>query len=400
MGHQRLRSTVQLDVLFGERTDRPKVLGRLVGSRLRGKLSVHECVTSVKTINYSYSWCINDFSDWCALSGEVPESATFSSNDGEELEWQLYFRPQSLSSRPHSALMLWLTKSASKKVQVDFKLSLLDGENKLIGSRSTKHLFTHERCGFGWDGFIERKRLMKRVRVFDKLIITCDIRAKVKIENELSITYNTTTVSDSLKTDLFNLLDDEKLTDVTFIIRGQDFPAHKCILAARSPVFAAMFSHSMQEAIDSIVNIPDVDPAVFKELLRFIYTDQVNDLDTMADRLYAAADKYDITALRSHCRKMILKKLSIETAGDALKLADLHSDRDMKARVLQFLRSRDAIGVTGTIGWQEMVATHPHLEEEAFKIMADSSAKEKKSSSVVWRFGRALLRTFNVIKSS
>ena len=40
-----------------------------------------------------------------------------------------------------------------------------------------------------------------------------------------------------------------KLGDVTLIIRGQKFQAHKIILAARSPVFAAMFDHLQRKRI-------------------------------------------------------------------------------------------------------------------------------------------------------
>lgn len=39
------------------------------------------------------------------------------------------------------------------------------------------------------------------------------------------------------------------------------------------------------------VEINDVDPEVFKEMMRFIYTGKAPNLDKMADNLLAAADK-------------------------------------------------------------------------------------------------------------
>ncbi len=38
-------------------------------------------------------------------------------------------------------------------------------------------------------------------------------------------------------------------SDVTLSVGATEFKAHKAILAARSPVFAAMFEHSMEEKL-------------------------------------------------------------------------------------------------------------------------------------------------------
>jgi len=72
---------------------------------------------------------------------------------------------------------------------------------------------------------------------------------------------------------------------------GTEFEAHKAVLAARSPVFAAMFEHEMEERKKNRVEITDVDVEVLREMLRFIYTGKSNALDKMADDLLAAADK-------------------------------------------------------------------------------------------------------------
>ena len=60
---------------------------------------------------------------------------------------------------------------------------------------------------------------------------------------------------------------------------------------ARSPVFAAMFEHEMEERKRNRVDITDVDHEVLREMLRFIYTGRAPNLDKMADDLLAAADK-------------------------------------------------------------------------------------------------------------
>lgn len=118
-----------------------------------------------------------------------------------------------------------------------------------------------------------------------------------------------------LSEDLGNLFDNEKFSDVTLSVGGREFQAHKAILAgkimtkikhgtlftlkfsywtARSPVFAAMFEHEMEERKQNRVAITDVDHEVLKEMLRFIYTGKAPNLEKMADDLLAAADKVSL----------------------------------------------------------------------------------------------------------
>jgi speckle-type POZ protein len=74
-------------------------------------------------------------------------------------------------------------------------------------------------------------------------------------------------------------------------VNGREYYAHKAILAARSPVFAAMFEHEMEEKKQNRVEITDMDHEVLREMLRFIYTGKATNLEKMHDELLAAADK-------------------------------------------------------------------------------------------------------------
>lgn len=94
-----------------------------------------------------------------------------------------------------------------------------------------------------------------------------------------------------LPDDLGSLFENQKFSDVTLAVENREFQAHKSILAARSPVFAAMFEHEMEERKHNRVEITDVDHEVLREMLRFIYTGKASNLEKMADDLLAAADK-------------------------------------------------------------------------------------------------------------
>jgi speckle-type POZ protein len=94
-----------------------------------------------------------------------------------------------------------------------------------------------------------------------------------------------------LSDDLSILFESQKFSDVLLVVNGREYYAHKAILAARSPVFAAMFEHEMEEKKQNKVEITDMDHEVLREMLRFIYTGKATNLEKMDADLLAAADK-------------------------------------------------------------------------------------------------------------
>lgn len=142
-----------------------------------------------------------------------------------------------------------------------------------------------------------------------------------------------------LSDDLGSLLETNKFSDVILSVDGKDFHAHKAILAARSPVFAAMFEHEMEEKKQNRVEITDMDPEVLKEMLNFIYSGRANNLEKMADDLLAAADKYDLERLKVMCEEALCSNLSVESAADVLILADMHSAQQLKAHAIDFINT-------------------------------------------------------------
>ncbi|XP_016841032.1 TD and POZ domain-containing protein 5 [Nasonia vitripennis] len=82
-------------------------------------------------------------------------------------------------------------------------------------------------------------------------------------------------------------------SDVTIVVGGNEIRADNKILVARSPVFASLLlTNGTSNNYDnsSIIKIHDVEPKVFIQLMRCIYTNKVDDIDdTMAKDLSVAA---------------------------------------------------------------------------------------------------------------
>jgi len=109
--------------------------------------------------------------------------------------------------------------------------------------------------------------------------------------------------------DLWDAARTLKLTDFLFLIGSTAFPAHRSLLAARSPVFAAMLNSGLEEARTSQVKLNDTDPETFALFMRFLYVGELEDDEEetvvsgpMKKKLFALADKYQVETLMKICQ--------------------------------------------------------------------------------------------------
>uniref|UniRef100_G3WQ43 Speckle type BTB/POZ protein like n=1 Tax=Sarcophilus harrisii TaxID=9305 RepID=G3WQ43_SARHA len=251
---------------------------------------------------------------------------------------------------------------------------------------------------WGFKKFIRRDFLLDEANGLlpdDKLTLFCEVSV-VQDSVNISGQTNTNTLKVPecrLAEDLGNLWETTRFTDCSFFVRGQEFKAHKSVLAARSLVFNAMFEHEMEESKKNRVEINDVDPEVFKEMMRFIYTGKAPNLDKMADNLLAAADKYALDRLKVMCEEALCSNLSVENVADILILADLHSAEQLKAQAIEFINrcsvlrqfgckdgknwnSNQTTDIMETAGWKSMIQSHPHLVAEAFRALASAQCPQ------------------------
>jgi speckle-type POZ protein len=131
------------------------------------------------------------------------------------------------------------------------------------------------------------------------------------------------------------------LSDVTFNINGRKCSAHKAILAMRSPVFAAMFLHPTKEMQTGEVEVDDIDPDVFQEVLRYLYTGspQSTAMDVMAPALLAAADKYLLDQLKTRCETHLVHQMSSQNCLDLLALTITHHPAEhLKKYAIEYFR--------------------------------------------------------------
>lgn len=182
-----------------------------------------------------------------------------------------------------------------------------------------------------------------------------------KLATEVNIDIPTS----SLVCDLRGFLNEQKLSDVTFIVEGKPVYAHK-LLCMRCSYFRAMFEGSMREAQQKTITIPGVAHRVFISLLEYLYTDEVDINLEIAMDLFVAADQFGVERLKRLCEKKILLSINIDSAATILQAANVHIAHGLRQSCMDFiLRNFDA--VSKTAAFEEMGRSNVELVFEILK---------------------------------
>uniref|UniRef100_A0AAY4EGQ1 BTB domain-containing protein n=1 Tax=Denticeps clupeoides TaxID=299321 RepID=A0AAY4EGQ1_9TELE len=181
----------------------------------------------------------------------------------------------------------------------------------------------------------------------------------------------------SMADDLGDLWDQSLLPDCSLVVAGQEFQAHKAILAARCPVFRAMFTHNMMERQTNRVEIHEMEPEVLKELLTFIYSGKAPNLQDMAAELLVAADMYLLERLKRMCEEALCRSLTVENAAEILIFADLYLTPNLKEKSITFINQYSS-DVMRTPGWKTIQKGHPYLMAELFHSLVSAGASPSK----------------------
>jgi len=129
-------------------------------------------------------------------------------------------------------------------------------------------------------------------------------------------------VQDPLRMDYSKLLMDTALADVTFVVDGQRFQVHRCVLAARSPYFRAMFESGKgmyeegSRAAGQDIVIKDVSAGAFRTLLQFLYAHTLPEEEDCGEGLAAGemarvSDRFQASKLYAHCVEQFTEKLAV-----------------------------------------------------------------------------------------
>ncbi|CAL4997577.1 unnamed protein product [Urochloa decumbens] len=300
-------------------------------------------------------------------------------------EWSIRYYPDGINSKSQQYISLSLelmSKNSKVRAIYAFRLKTMVlvspwssvEEPKVFKPEGTK------RCVSSIEKFVERGYLeASQFLESDHLVIECSIIIlKDPLVSDSDTTSGIVLPPSDLSKDFKKLLESKTGADVTFSVKGEDFPAHRIVLAARSPVFMAELCGPWREKEALCITVEDMEPTAFKALLQYIYTDNFlplegcddNDKKEIVHHLLRAADRYSIERLKLACESFLCMNLDVETVTATLALADQHGCNNLKYACLKYIASPDKMEkVMASEEYDSLKRKFPNLLVEILEVV-------------------------------
>lgn len=143
-------------------------------------------------------------------------------------------------------------------------------------------------------------------------------------------------------------------------------PAHKAVLASRSPVFKAMFETEMEESRSGTINISDVSYDALRAFVNYLYTAEACLDEQLACDLLVLAEKYEVKHLKTYCEKFLVSKLNWDTSVASFGFAHQYNAKHLLESALpMIIDNMDKL--TRTDEYAHLVDKDPRLIVEIYE---------------------------------
>ena len=330
--------------------------------------------TQMRTVKVSYLWTIKDFNSLVSKKVDAVFTEEFSAKDTPHVVWQLVLK---IGSNEIEDLELVLQhvekKSVPYKVFLKANISILNAESERKHSAATFEGFSMEKVKWNKDNFVSKALLMENpddLLPRNSLTLFCEISQSgfFNIQKDKNISIYENRMTD----DISKLFENSLFTDAAINVRGTLFKVHKAVISARCPVFWAMFNPDtkMKEQYESVVEIEDIQPIVFREVLRYMYTGEIESTEIVCEHvceLMVAADKYGLEGLQIICENTLYEIIKVRNAMHILVVANKLGISHLKKKVLKFIKSNLA-DVMKSPSWDGVLESHVDLATEIMQL--------------------------------
>ncbi|TVU42458.1 hypothetical protein EJB05_08865, partial [Eragrostis curvula] len=281
-------------------------------------------------------------------------------------QWRIRFFPDGRKENHKDYVSVSLdlvSQAVAMRGFYDFRLvEPATGQSSSVFNRSKA--FGAVQKSFVFTKFMKRSYLEGFYVQGDCLVIECEVAViKESWTAGMNMAVEVQVPPSNLSDDFVKFLETEEEVDVTFMVKGEVFRAHCLVLAMRSPVFKAELCGPMKHKEMESITIEEMEPAVFKALLHFIYTDSLpDDLDgdDMVKHLLVAADRYGMERMKLMCESILCRNIDVESVASTLALADQHHCNQLKDVCIEFINSCDRIGdVVASKGYRHLKRACP-----------------------------------------
>uniref|UniRef100_A0A0K0FFU7 Speckle-type POZ protein-like (inferred by orthology to a human protein) n=1 Tax=Strongyloides venezuelensis TaxID=75913 RepID=A0A0K0FFU7_STRVS len=336
------------------------------------KLNNGSCNIQTKVTKFNYTFSIQNFSLRTEKTGKKIKSPTFVIGWKNRSEWCLWVYPNGDRKESNEYVSVFLTLLNPDKAKAKFRLSILNDkeEKKKVfnGGDTDSYL---KNSGWGKSKFVRKDFLLNEsndLLINNKLKILCEIQVincESKNNDNSELSTNITIPQSKLLLDYRNMLNLPLFTDCIIKVEDTEIKVHKAVLVARSPVFHNILNSTLEELRTTVIEIEDFRVEVVREMLKYIYTDEVSNMQNMANEMFEIANKYQLHRLKAISERHMYTSLSVENVCERFSLSEKYSIKSLKECCTELILE-NAGWLTKTNEWKEFVLVHPLLLESLF----------------------------------
>ncbi|PNH02323.1 Kelch-like protein 38 [Tetrabaena socialis] len=180
----------------------------------------------------------------------------------------------------------------------------------------------------------------------------------------------------TLPADLRALLDRQPhgTADVTIVVGGRAFPVHRAVLCARSDYFQQRLGGGFADGSEQQLSLPEADPDVFEVVLRFVYTDDADDIPAaQAQAVAELADRLLLPELAQQAAAVVEASVGPGTVVGLLLWAEARSPAfsELLSRLKAwYVENQEAVAVAAPNTLKRLAEGSPGLTAELMLAVA------------------------------
>ncbi|KYO40366.1 kelch-like protein 30 isoform X2 [Alligator mississippiensis] len=129
-----------------------------------------------------------------------------------------------------------------------------------------------------------------------------------------------------------------KLSDVTLVVGGHEFPCHRSILALCSHYFNAMFAGNFIESISARVELKEVDPIFLETLIDFAYTGKITINQGNVEGLFRTSNQLHFPTIRKVCSRYLRQQMDATNCLGICEFGENHGCPEVSSKAWAFLQ--------------------------------------------------------------
>nr|XP_056714853.1 kelch repeat and BTB domain-containing protein 3 [Euleptes europaea] len=126
--------------------------------------------------------------------------------------------------------------------------------------------------------------------------------------------------------------------DFKILVKDEIIPCHRCVLAASSDFFRAMFEVNMKERDNGSVTISNLSPTAVKAFLDYAYTGKTEITNDNVEMFFQLSSFLQVSLLSKACSDFLIKSIDLVNCLQLLSISESYGSTQLFNHALGFAR--------------------------------------------------------------